>query len=199
MIKNLKMSSWLVVALASLSLILLSAPAMAASTLASPAFGDPVDAHGAKVTGEAAKCKPSDSGCKVVGYKCYESAKRSYYVNNSSECGVEDDDYVKDKDGNKVCVTDKDGNCKKDENGATIYQRKGTMYYLNIIINVVLGVLGVVAVAMIIMGGIQYTTSQGDPAKAQKAQKTIIFSVVGLVIALLAFAIVNFVLTNVFK
>lgn len=197
--KNKNFAWRFAIPLACLGVLLSSFPASAASTLASPAFGDPVDAHGAKVTGEAAKCKPSDSGCKVVGYKCYESAKRSYYVNNSSECGVEDDEYVKDKDGNKVCVTDKDGNCKKDENGATIYQRKGTMYYLNIIINVILGVLGVVAVAMIIMGGIQYTTSQGDPAKAQKAQKTIIFSVVGLVIALLAFAIVNFVLTNVFR
>lgn len=69
---------------------------------------------------------------------------------------------------------------------------------VNTAINVVLGVLGVVAVAMIIMGGIQYATSQGDAAKATKARNTILYSIIGLVIALLAFAIVNFVLTNVF-
>lgn len=72
------------------------------------------------------------------------------------------------------------------------------MNRVNTAINVVLGVLGVVAVAMIIMGGIQYATSQGDAAKATKARNTILYSIIGLVVALLAFAIVNFVLTNVF-
>ena len=66
------------------------------------------------------------------------------------------------------------------------------------IINVVLGVLGLVAVIMIIMGGITYVTSSGDATKLAKAKNTIIYSVIGLVIALLAFAIVNFVLSNVF-
>lgn len=72
------------------------------------------------------------------------------------------------------------------------------MTILNIIINVALGVIGFVAVVMIIMGGIQYTTSSGDAAKVTKAKNTILYGVVGLVIALLAFAIVNFILTNVF-
>lgn len=173
--------------------------AYADSKPASPGFGDPVNAKGEKVTGDAAKCKPSDNGCTVVGYKCYQSAKRSYYVNAQSECGVEDDGYVLDKDNNKVCIKDKDGNCAKDDKGNVIYERRSVMWYMNRVINVVLGVMGVVTVAMIIMGGISFTTSQGDAAKAQKAQKTIIFGVVGLIVALLAFAIVNFVLTNVFK
>ncbi len=62
------------------------------------------------------------------------------------------------------------------------------------IINVVLGVLALVAVVMIIVGGISYTTSQGDPTKATKARNTILYSIIGLVISLLAFAIVNFVI-----
>lgn len=151
----------------------------AESKPANPGFGDPVNAKGEKVTGDAAKCKPGDSGCTVTGYKCYQSAKRKTYKVNSSECGVEEDEVGVDKDGKAV--------------------KKGLMHYLNIVINVVLGMIGVVAVVMIIIGGINYTTSQGDAAKAGKAQKTIIFSVVGLVVALLAFAIVNFVLTNIFK
>ncbi|MBR2589172.1 hypothetical protein IKE84_02440 [Candidatus Saccharibacteria bacterium] len=73
------------------------------------------------------------------------------------------------------------------------------MSILNLIINVALGVIGFVAVVMIIMGGIQYTTSSGDAAKVTKAKNTIMYGVVGLVIALLAFAIVNFILTNVFN
>ena len=73
------------------------------------------------------------------------------------------------------------------------------MFILNLIINVALGVIGFVAVVMIIMGGVQYTTSSGDAAKVTKAKNTILYGVVGLVIALLAFAIVNFILTNVFN
>ena len=73
------------------------------------------------------------------------------------------------------------------------------MSILNLIINVALGVIGFVAVVMIIVGGVQYTTSSGDTAKVTKAKNTIMYGVIGLVIALLAFAIVNFVLSNVFN
>ena len=73
------------------------------------------------------------------------------------------------------------------------------MSVLTTIINVALGVIGFVAVVMIIMGGVQYTTSSGDAAKVTKAKNTILYGIVGLVVALLAFAIVNFVLGNVFK
>lgn len=66
------------------------------------------------------------------------------------------------------------------------------------IINVVLGVLGIVTVAVIIIGGFNYITSSGDPAKVAKAKNTILYGVIGLIIALLAYAIVNFVLTGVF-
>ncbi len=73
------------------------------------------------------------------------------------------------------------------------------MTTVNTIINVALGVIGLVAVVMIIMGGLNYTTSAGDAAKVKKAKDTIMYGVIGLVVALLAFAIVNFVLTNVFN
>ena len=62
------------------------------------------------------------------------------------------------------------------------------------VINVVLGVLAVVAVIAIILGGVQYMTSQGDPQKVKTAKNTIMYAVMGLVIAILAFAIVNFVI-----
>ncbi len=78
-------------------------------------------------------------------------------------------------------------------------ENQGLMDTINTIINVVLGVIGFLAVAMIIMGGISFATSQGDVGKTTKAKHTILFGIVGLIIALLAFAIVNFVLSNVFK
>ena len=64
------------------------------------------------------------------------------------------------------------------------------------VINVILYVVGILAVVMIIIGGIQYTTSGGDSAAVTKAKNTILYGIVGLVIAILAYAIVNFVLTN---
>lgn len=73
------------------------------------------------------------------------------------------------------------------------------MSTLNTIINVVVGMVGFISVAMIVMGGISFATSQGDTAKTTKARNTILYGVVGLVVSLLAFAIVNFVLSSVFK
>ena len=63
-------------------------------------------------------------------------------------------------------------------------------------INIVLGVIGAVAVIVIIVGAVHYLTSQGDPNKIATGKKTIIGGVVGLVIVLLSFAIVNFVLNS---
>lgn len=52
---------------------------------------------------------------------------------------------------------------------------------------------GVLAILMIIWGAIQYSTSAGDPGKIQKSKKTIINSVIGVVIVILAASIVNLV------
>lgn len=70
---------------------------------------------------------------------------------------------------------------------------------LNVIINVVIGIVGFLAVVMIIYGGVQYTTSAGAADKVKSAKDTIMYGIIGLVVALLAFAIVNFVLGNIFK
>lgn len=61
------------------------------------------------------------------------------------------------------------------------------------IVNLLLFIVGIVAVIMIIIGGIKYTTSSGDAAKATSAKNTIIYAVVGLVVAAFAYAIVSFV------
>ncbi len=53
---------------------------------------------------------------------------------------------------------------------------------------------GIISVIMIIVGGIMYTLSAGDSSKTTKAKDTILYSVIGLVITLLAGAIVTFVL-----
>ncbi len=64
-----------------------------------------------------------------------------------------------------------------------------------IISNIVL-VLGLVAVVVIIIGGLLYMTSAGDSNKVKKAKDTILYGIIGLVICALAYAIVNFVIGN---
>ena len=66
------------------------------------------------------------------------------------------------------------------------------------IINFLIGLAAIITVFVIIIAGIQIATSQGDSTKVAKAKNAIIFSLVGLIIAIVAFAIVNFVLSNVF-
>jgi hypothetical protein len=61
-------------------------------------------------------------------------------------------------------------------------------------LQVAFGVIGGIAVIMIMYGGLQFILAQGDPQNTVKARKTIIFSVVGLGIAISAEAIVSFAL-----
>lgn len=60
------------------------------------------------------------------------------------------------------------------------------------IIKVAIGVIALVAVIVIVVAGILMMTANGDVGKVAKARQAIVFALVGLMIALLAFAIVNF-------
>lgn len=61
------------------------------------------------------------------------------------------------------------------------------------VLKVVLGFVGIVAVGIIIYGGIVYMTAKGDEDKTKLAKKIIINSVIGLVVVLFSYAIVAFV------
>lgn len=74
---------------------------------------------------------------------------------------------------------------------------RGLNSTIQLIINMIIFAIGLIAVVMVIVGGIQYSTSQGDSGKVKKAKDTILYGIVGLVIAILAFAIVNFVLSSI--
>ncbi len=94
------------------------------------------------------------------------------------------------------CSTGTDGAGKACEgiNGIKGNNNGDLIGIIGTILNTVFLVVGIVAVVMIILGGVNYTTSQGDPGKATKAKNTIMYSIIGLVVTLLAFAIVNFVI-----
>ncbi len=62
--------------------------------------------------------------------------------------------------------------------------------------NIVLYIVGVIAVIMLIIGGIKYVVSGGDAKKVVDAKNTVLYAIIGLIICFLAFAIVNFVITS---
>ena len=64
------------------------------------------------------------------------------------------------------------------------------------IINAALFLIGAISVVMLIYGGIRYTLSAGNATHVTAAKNTILYAIVGIIVALLAFAIVNFVLTT---
>lgn len=62
------------------------------------------------------------------------------------------------------------------------------------VVNLLLWAIGIISVIMIIIGGIRYAISNGDSNQVTAAKNTIMYAVIGLVIAIFAYAIVNFVL-----
>lgn len=61
------------------------------------------------------------------------------------------------------------------------------------IVNVMLFLIGAISVIMLIIGGIRYTISNGDQGAVTSAKNTIMYAIIGLIVAILAFAIVNFI------
>lgn len=68
---------------------------------------------------------------------------------------------------------------------------------VNRVVSILFIIIGIISVLMIIVGGIRYATSNGDQSAIKSAKNTILYAVVGLVVALLAFAIVNFVVARI--
>lgn len=66
---------------------------------------------------------------------------------------------------------------------------------LQTVVDTMLIFLGVVSVVVVIIGGIRYVTSGGDSKSAGQARSMILYAIIGLVVAFLAYAIVNWVVT----
>jgi hypothetical protein len=68
---------------------------------------------------------------------------------------------------------------------------------LSTVINIFSLIVGVIAVIMIIIGGLRYITSGGDSGNVTAAKNTILYAIIGLVVVALAQFIVRFVLAKV--
>lgn len=64
------------------------------------------------------------------------------------------------------------------------------------VVNVLLFIIGAISVIMLIIGGIRYTVSAGDSNAVTGAKNTILYAIVGLLVAFFAFAIVNWIITD---
>lgn len=65
------------------------------------------------------------------------------------------------------------------------------------VIEIAMMLVGYVTVFFILYGGFQFLTSQGAPDAAAKARTTIMNAVIGLIISIVAIAVVNFIVTGI--
>ena len=105
-----------------------------------------------------------------------DSSRENFY-------GVCDD--IEDEDMKKIAGCDEPTGKNKDVVGIV---QSG--------VNVVISLVGMLAVFSIIYGGFTYITAQSDPAKIKRGKDMVVYAVVALVVAFLAYGIVLFVTKN---
>lgn len=81
-----------------------------------------------------------------------------------------------------------------DPAAAGIFEVHITENNIQSIANAAFVAAGILAVFFIIIGGISYTLSAGDPSKISKAKDTILYAVIGLIVVLISFVAIQFVL-----
>jgi cytochrome bd-type quinol oxidase subunit 2 len=99
--------------------------------------------------------------------------------------------YAQTKDDICEGVAITGGNCDPASAGTSVESVVRT------VINLLSLIVGIVAVIMIIIGGLKYITSSGDSANVSSAKNTILYAIIGLVVVALAQVIVRFVLNKV--
>lgn len=62
--------------------------------------------------------------------------------------------------------------------------------------NVMLFVVGAISVIMVVIGGLRYVISGGNSGNVTAAKNTILYAIVGLIISIMAYAIINFVISS---
>ena len=80
-----------------------------------------------------------------------------------------------------------------DQEGRSLFAAGGIF---ETITNILLFLIGAIAVIMLVIGGIRYVVSGGDQAAVTAAKNTILYAIVGIIVAFLAYAAVQFVITG---
>lgn len=95
-------------------------------------------------------------------------------------------------DSTKIKITQEDLNLK----GAPTSVQSNQVETLLMSVYVIAGIVAVIA---IVIGGVRYTASGGDPSGVKAAKDTVLYAVVGLIVVIMAAAITDFVIKNVAK
>ena len=89
-----------------------------------------------------------------------------------------------------AAVQDGASSARGDEQPGVLFGNSGVFSEIT---NVLLFVIGAVAVIMIVIGGLRYVISGGDAKQVDAAKNTILYAIIGIIVAILAYAIINFV------
>lgn len=84
----------------------------------------------------------------------------------------------------------------KGDNSSLASNLSGSKGVFATIADILIYLVGAIAVIMLIIGGLRYVISQGDSTQVKQAKDTILYAIIGIVVAVLAYAIVHFIATN---
>jgi hypothetical protein len=98
--------------------------------------------------------------------------------------------------GKSVCpggVTDSSAVCKS-AGGDPLTTKNGLIWKVTIVIA---SVAGIVAVIVLVIGGIRFISSNGDAEQIKQAKNTIVYAIIGLAVIVLGQSIIMFVLSRI--
>ena len=98
-------------------------------------------------------------------------------------------------DLNTVKEKTQQGQCEVRNQGSNC-DNSGLTSLFRTVVNILLFLVGSLAVIMLVIGGLRYVTSNGDQNAVTSAKNTILYAIIGIVVAFLAYAAVNFVITQ---
>lgn len=125
----------------------------------------------------------------AISFALLSSTANVNAAETQATCRCGESDQVLSVECGTVCAgpIDPAGQCLFGEDAS------GNPCLFNKIINTALFLIGALSVVMLIYGGIRYTISGGKQESVTAAKNTILYAIVGIVVALLAYAIVGFV------
>lgn len=100
---------------------------------------------------------------------------------------------------NKICKDTSIDQSVRDAAGCTDDSNDTLPSHLNNLVTAAVTVVGILAVLVIVVGGQRLVTSAGDPGKMKQAKDMILYAVIAVIIAGLAYALINFVAQAVGK
>jgi hypothetical protein len=131
---------------------------------------------------KTAHTTPSQSYCYVE-----ENGTKTYYKDGS----LAPSDDCKESLGLNGAIND---GCSRGNGQQT--ELFGNNGVIKTIINVMLFIVGIASTIILIYGGIRYTISRGEGDDVKSAKNTIMYAIIGLIVAILGYAIVNWVIAS---